>query len=1243
MMNPSILEEAKALEESLGVFGKRITSLDSAAVSTITETLLPVRNSSSSVITWETNDEDEFFEENNTSQFLKNEIYNNIYTSCLARVAEMSRNRKITASGNSEEALQEAKEWAAVEKQAIRDVEKSQQILETAQKEKELAEKRSNSTSAILHGKKYADKAYENYQIKVLVEKLAKAKVTTAKATLMAIEVRDTAQSATAEADLAKAREEEEIAYEALETARTQRSQENRSNGETIISDATIVNSTISDPTTTTTFEEAIIDSEENAKVQREALFAPVKNELKTITNMRGRAGRVVKATDSVDQERQGKDHRVTQDTKIFNKSDWAKASTLRDEVEARAARTAPLIKAAIQEVMNPGRAERVNSMVKMLEEVRTVKTAFALLRTEFQKIKEISDKTKTQSEDALTVANNAQKSTQQTTDITAKVQAKMLKLQGECTETTQTAKNTKAFVQQALATAQEELQKTSATAEEAKTHAKRAETVASKATFTATTAEDHSEEAKAQAEKATTIAEKAQEKAEQAAKDAQEATIYAAKALQTVGITQKAPQTVGITQSPVAMKISVAMKIIQQVKSVANTLLQALEHAKTEKFESMVQSLQSAQNSQTSLDNEINHEINHEIKEKINEEINYKMKATQAEAEENHEIAHIWNFAAQAPHNKKSTEAAVKCVEHLLKAQEAQSENKTLAQQERELAGQFWILAQQPAQKATEEIFNALLKSQEARAKGDQNLATCWRETAKQYQNYQEYTQMGYSNPSMDLSEKCAVALKKCALYETQASEARVAGNPELVSSWATTAKQFQTIAQLYDQWIKASEACKPSEEIQRLNAKIYAEAATAETLIKSAEYFTKAHETHIANNQELAACYKEVAESLKKEPSQGNRPPIIEALVKQAEYSEKAQKAQAAGRQELANLFKGLAANHHTLSLDSPQIHQQLEEARRNEQNARSSYDSQCNRSTNDQYAYQQRDEAYKRLQKEQQKVNELSQLPNLINTARQYIQSAPPQIERLEKEAGYLEKAQQAQVRGDSEQATAWKKLLEQFQHAQRIIQQAPQQINSYQQQMNQSGQDRSRAQQYITGLNCKLASANRMNNQTLPMLVTWLERTQEAQSVENKNSCKTVVQQLQKALDEDQKVLQSAENTLMDNCPVTQAASVANQLAHNLAQRTEQLWKTYKHQETLQSNWDLAEQSLTHWSEAVQLIKTVLENKSQTTQALKAGKQEEARSSAQKAKEAAKAALVEIEKVQEEMIKSLCEKK
>ncbi|HLB34577.1 MAG TPA: hypothetical protein VJK54_10135, partial [Chthoniobacterales bacterium] len=222
MMNPSTLEEgAEALGKELGVFGERATPSKVGVAATRSS----VGNSPSNIAVSpqgavETTGEENAEENGNAiNAFLEDEICNNIYMSCLAKVVGMSKSRGFVAAANSEEAAQEAAEWAAAEKKASNDVRKSEKVLEKAKKETLAAEKKLNSATASLHGKAYADEAYYNFQVKELAEALAEARVATAQATLMAIEVRNTAQSAGAEADLAEAREEEKTAFDALAAA----------------------------------------------------------------------------------------------------------------------------------------------------------------------------------------------------------------------------------------------------------------------------------------------------------------------------------------------------------------------------------------------------------------------------------------------------------------------------------------------------------------------------------------------------------------------------------------------------------------------------------------------------------------------------------------------------------------------------------------------------------------------------------------------------------------------------------------------------------------------------------------------------------------------------------------------------------------------------------------------------------------------------------------------------------------
>src|SRR3990167_11255005 len=216
---------AEALGEELGVFGKRVTSGKTSVV--VTAVASPVGSSSSSVASASIVSQravettaavvaDETGEENSAAQFLEQEICDNIYLGCLAKVTTMSLSARASAEGIA----QEAKEWAAAEQKAMRDVDKRKKELAKATKERTVAYKEMESADASFHGRDYVSKASADFKVKECAEQLAEAKVATAEATLFAIRVQDTAQNSGAKADLMEALEEEKKALQALEEAR---------------------------------------------------------------------------------------------------------------------------------------------------------------------------------------------------------------------------------------------------------------------------------------------------------------------------------------------------------------------------------------------------------------------------------------------------------------------------------------------------------------------------------------------------------------------------------------------------------------------------------------------------------------------------------------------------------------------------------------------------------------------------------------------------------------------------------------------------------------------------------------------------------------------------------------------------------------------------------------------------------------------------------------------------------------
>src|SRR3990167_9420124 len=233
MMDPLTLGKgAGTLGEELGDFGKKAAP-SKAAITVTAVACSPVRNSAFSsssamasgqraVEATAVSVDDSTTEENSTAQFLEKEICDNIYLSCLAKVAAMSFAERTSVEGILN-LSQEAKEWAAAEQKAKRDVEKSQQALEAATEEKKIVDKEIKMMldDSTFHGGAVVTKAYRDFKIKELGEQLAKTRVETAKATLYAIQVKNTEQSAAAETDLTGAIAGEKKALQALEEAKS--------------------------------------------------------------------------------------------------------------------------------------------------------------------------------------------------------------------------------------------------------------------------------------------------------------------------------------------------------------------------------------------------------------------------------------------------------------------------------------------------------------------------------------------------------------------------------------------------------------------------------------------------------------------------------------------------------------------------------------------------------------------------------------------------------------------------------------------------------------------------------------------------------------------------------------------------------------------------------------------------------------------------------------------------------------
>ncbi|HLB33288.1 MAG TPA: hypothetical protein VJK54_03530 [Chthoniobacterales bacterium] len=233
MMNPGELENlkagAEALGEELGVFGGRAAQLKTVVGTTAAAHTLVGNSSSSAAMIGQggveitaalTNEDSE--ERADVHKFLEEEICDNIYKACLAKVATMSLAERQSAEGIS----QEAKEWTAARHMAAEEEKDFKNAWKKAKNETLAAQKKFDSANAIIHGKAYADEAYYNWQVKELAEQLAKARVITAHETLNAIQFRNTAQQNKVEVRLNLAIEKERKASDALAAATAHSSRE---------------------------------------------------------------------------------------------------------------------------------------------------------------------------------------------------------------------------------------------------------------------------------------------------------------------------------------------------------------------------------------------------------------------------------------------------------------------------------------------------------------------------------------------------------------------------------------------------------------------------------------------------------------------------------------------------------------------------------------------------------------------------------------------------------------------------------------------------------------------------------------------------------------------------------------------------------------------------------------------------------------------------------------------------------
>ncbi|OHE75027.1 MAG: hypothetical protein A3F67_01475 [Verrucomicrobia bacterium RIFCSPHIGHO2_12_FULL_41_10] len=279
MMNPSTIEEGtKEAGEALGILGGRTITTEKTVVEGVRAGRSDVVNviASSNVLrlrggapkkiqatrglksTGESSEEEELDQEgidpdleseaNNpmdgeVNKYLKKEIINNIYTECLAKVAQLTLGKRQTAEDGMALNQAEEAEWAAAKESAtlakeyaerefnnaVRETEKAEKAAEKAQErvmvltkepKKEGEIERAIATATLSYEKAREAYADSDYEVKSLKEQWADAKVKTAFANLNAILNRKTQQSVAAIKQINDAVEVEKNLYTILEVAK---------------------------------------------------------------------------------------------------------------------------------------------------------------------------------------------------------------------------------------------------------------------------------------------------------------------------------------------------------------------------------------------------------------------------------------------------------------------------------------------------------------------------------------------------------------------------------------------------------------------------------------------------------------------------------------------------------------------------------------------------------------------------------------------------------------------------------------------------------------------------------------------------------------------------------------------------------------------------------------------------------------------------------------------------------------
>ncbi|HLB33300.1 MAG TPA: hypothetical protein VJK54_03590 [Chthoniobacterales bacterium] len=207
MMDPSYISEGA---KALGFLGREEGIARALPVSVERNDIVNFVSSSSSVNHVFSDAElDRAAEDNDpisgsVNEYFEQEIMNNIYAKCAAKVATLSLQERQLADAGLTLSQAEAREWAIAKEAAEQKIGSAQTIYDRAVKETGEAK----------------EAASNDYEIKKLYEKLVYAKLRTAQEVLPAITVRNTSQRAEAEAELARAVEEEIQAAEAFKIAK---------------------------------------------------------------------------------------------------------------------------------------------------------------------------------------------------------------------------------------------------------------------------------------------------------------------------------------------------------------------------------------------------------------------------------------------------------------------------------------------------------------------------------------------------------------------------------------------------------------------------------------------------------------------------------------------------------------------------------------------------------------------------------------------------------------------------------------------------------------------------------------------------------------------------------------------------------------------------------------------------------------------------------------------------------------